>query len=561
MNEPRSEKPFWPYLAACAVLLIVIAAVRWSLDHPFGIHSDESLYLNTLHIDIHCLHERMFRTLVGRLLRDHAGRPPAYRLLALPFLSLFEFHVRAARLISLACYGLSCWFLYKATRRLGSSIAAALAVMIFALSPDVVGAVMFYSTEGPLYLATSAMLYYLLTYWNDPLTHPKNWIGLGLALGVGFLSKASFLLIAIPVLAFWLVVRYLRKLGLPSPWPLWKAGAVAAVVAMPWWALNLKNAVAFTQHARTFVPHSLGPPSLLTWIQWLSTVVQYLLGHGISSLCLLVACLYLRTIIVHRTTGFAPSQKAALCACACVGGPIVLAQLSGTNHLLRHISPAVMPLAIVVGMLVDRVRATGCPRIDAIAGCLLGVQLLMLLTPVGVPNKQAVKLGYGNNNNGALPWRTMVRFDQWDWNPLRDIADRCNVTSPTIGFLGIGRVFNRYAIQAAWLERRSFNASALMSVPKVERLWRYGLEPIDWQEVMRLSAQSDIVVTAPHYGGEVKEDLDNEHNEEFADRLSKESSFEGPIRLEMGRFTAVEIDVFLKRSLGCAGQQPTPLGR
>lgn len=563
MNEPRSTDRLWPYLAACAVLLIVIAAVRWSLDHPFGIHSDESLYLNKVHIDVNCLHERMFRTLVGRLLRDDAGRPPAYRLLALPFLSLLGFHVTAARMISLVCYGFTCWFLYKATRRIGSPPAAAVAVMIFALSPDVVAAAMFYGTEGPLHLATSGMLYYLLTYWNDPLARPGNWIGLGLALGVGFLSKASFLPIAIPVLAFWLLVRYVKKLGLPSPWPLWKAGVLAGLVALPWWALNLKKAIAITQVAREFVRDSLGPPSLLTGIRWLATVCEYLLGHGTSIFCFVVAALYLQRMMATKTPTFAPREKAALWGCACVGGPIVVAQLSGTNHLLRHISPALMPFGIVVAMLVDRVREPQRRLIETLAGCVFGVQLLMLVSPVVIPNKDVVDLGYGTNNNGALPWRTLVRFDQWDWKPLRDIADHCNVDSPTIGFLGNGREFSVSAIQAPWMERRPWNVTALMSIPNVKRLWRYENGPIDWENVMGLAGQHDIVVTAPQYIGEARnmEDLDNAHNAEFFMRLSKDARFEGPLRLEMGRFAGVEIDVFVKESLGCAARQPTPLPR
>jgi hypothetical protein len=53
-----------------------------------------------------------------------------------------------------------------------------------------------------------------------------------------------------------------------------------------------------------------------------------------------------------------------------------------------------------------------------------------------------------------------------------------------------------------------------------------------------------------------KEDLDNQYNAEFASRLSQDPRFRGPIRLEMGRFEPVEVDVFLKKSLVCqSGQQ------
>ncbi len=558
MEQPKPEGSVWPYVAAGALLVILLAAVRWSLDHPYGIHWDESLYLNEAHIDVHRLYDGRLRGLARRLLFDSTGRPPAYRLIALPFLGMFGFHTAVARLVSLACFGASCWFLYGATRRIGSAVAGAFAVLIFALSPDVVAAAIFFGTDAPMYLATTAMLYYLFTCWSDPQAHPKNWIGLGLAIGVGFLSKASFLPIALPVLAFWLVAGYFRKFGLPSIFSQWKAGALAFVIAMPWWVLNVQAAMAYTRFARGFVRNSLGPPSLMTWMRWLNTVFQCLLGHGVSVLIVLIALLYLRKAIAGKETFFDPLQKAALGACACVGGPILLAQLSGTNHLLRHISPAVIPLAIAIGMLVDKVNWGRSAGSITISGILLGAQLLMLLAPVAIPNTKDVDLGYVN---GALPWRTMVRFDQWDWSPVRSIADRCNVTWPKIAFLGSGRVLNPPSIQAEWLNRPPLKPSLTEDVPYVKWLWHYEQGPIDWQKVMDFTRQSDIVFTAPHYVGEArnKEDLDNQHNIEFLNRLSQEPDFQGPIRLEMGRFDPVEMDVFVKKSLGCpVGQTAAP---
>lgn len=556
MEQPRSEKRVWPYVALGALLVILLAAVRWSLDHPYGIHWDESLYFNDAHIDVDRLHDGMLRGLARRLLIDSTGRPPAYRLIALPFLGLFGFHTAVARLVSLACFGLACWFLYQATRRVGSPVAAAFALMIFVLSPDVVAASIFFGTDAPLYLATSAMLYYLFTCWGDAPVHAKNWIGLGLAIGVGFLSKTSFLLIAVPVLAFWFVAGYLRKFGLPSIFHQWKSAAVAVAVALPWWVLNIEAAMAYTRYARGFVRNSLGPRSLLTWMRWLNTVFQCLLGHGVSILIVLVAFLYLRKAIARKETLFEPLQKAALCACACAGGPILLAQLSGTNHLLRHISPAVIPLAIVIGMLVDKIDWGRSWGSITIAGILLGAQLLMLLAPVAFPNNKEVDLGFVN---GALPWRTMVRFDQWDWSPVRDIADRCGIAWPKIAFLGSGRVFNPPSIQSPWLDRPVLKPSPIMDVPNVKWLWRYEHGNINWQEIMELTSKSDIVLTAPHYVGEErnKEDLDNQYNLEFLNRLSQEQAFEGPVRLKLGRFEPVEIDVFVKKSLGCrVDQQP-----
>ena len=70
---------------------------------------------------------------------------------------------------------------------------------------------------------------------------------------------------------------------------------------------------------------------------------------------------------------------------------------------------------------------------------------------------------------------------------------------------------------------------------------------------MSLAGESDLVVTAPDFIGQVsdKQDLDNRYNREFAERLIIDPRFQGPFRLEMGRFQPVEVDVFVKKAAVC----------
>jgi 4-amino-4-deoxy-L-arabinose transferase-like glycosyltransferase len=551
LEQPKSEGRFWPVFAVATTVIIMLAAIRWSLAHPYGIHWDEAQYFDDIGIDVQRLRSGLLLRLGGRILLKSFGHPPAFRLLALPVLGLFGFHTVTARLVSLACFGLSAWFIYLATRRIGTPIAGAFAVLVFSLSPEVVSASIFFSTDAPLYLATSAMLYYLFVCWTEGSTRPNNWIGLGLAIGLGFLSKASFVLIAFPVLAFWLVVSRYGHLGIPSLTSQRKAAALALLVAAPWWLFNIKSSIAYAQYARGFVRNSLGPPSLQTWMQWLSTVLQGLLGHGISVLIGLVAIACFHKVIVKREMILDPFQRIALGASACAGLPIVLAQLSGTNHLLRHISPAVIPLAITVGVLADTSGWTRSVAASAVSAFLVSVQLLMIVAPVLSPNNHPVDLGFVN---GVLPWRAMARFDQWDWKPVRDISYGCGLHSPRISFLGSGRTLDPPQIEYPWVAQPTLTAhDAKLESPEVTWLWRYEDGPLDWQKVMDATGRSDIVLTAPHYVGEVrnKEDLDNQHNAEFAARLSADPFFRGPIRLEMGRFEPVEIWVFLKKGLVC----------
>src|ERR1017187_1722638 len=114
MQQPSSERSLWPVFAAVTVIVIILAAIRWSLAHPFGIHWDEASYFNDVGFDVQRLRTGMLLKLGGRVLIKSFGRPPAYRLLALPLLGLFGFHTALARLVSLACFGLSAWFIYQA---------------------------------------------------------------------------------------------------------------------------------------------------------------------------------------------------------------------------------------------------------------------------------------------------------------------------------------------------------------------------------------------------------------------------------------------------------------
>jgi hypothetical protein len=187
----------------------------------------------------------------------------------------------------------------------------------------------------------------------------------------------------------------------------------------------------------------------------------------------------------------------------------------------------------------------------------------MLAFPVLFPNKHAEDPGSFN----AIPWRVMIRFEQWDWRPLRNIINSCNIDTPRISYveqkraingqvqygwnnpigtkisyLGNGLAFNGSQIQYPWIAQGD-------PPPDVTWLWRYEDGPFDWQKVLTLVGQSDVVLTAPNYVGEVsdRQDADNQHNAEFAQRLSQDSRFQQPMRLEMGQLDPVEVLVFVKK--------------
>jgi 4-amino-4-deoxy-L-arabinose transferase-like glycosyltransferase len=548
-DQPRSPERLW-VLRTCVLLLpIVIAAIRWTFDHPYGIHWDEALYFNNVLRDLHNLYSGSLRQLGSILIGGDIRRPPANLLLALPFLALFGFHTAIARLVTLACWGASAVSIYWTTRRLGSPAAGSIAVLIFCISPEVISASIFFSTEGPLFLATSVMLYFLSFYWSDGVVHPRGWIGLGLAIGLGLLSKSTFVLLAIPVLLLTLFFALRKDVGVLARWSFFKAGALAGLVAAPWWLKNLGAALSYTKFAREQPRNSLGAPSLLTWAKWLGTVVVSLIGPAISILIVLVVMLAIRKIMIKKEVFLCPARRAALLACVCAVLPLVALQLSGTNHLLRYLCPAVIPLAIAVGVLADVTRWVRSRAAMAISYALALAQVIMIVAPVVFPNKQPVDPGF---YNGGLPWRIMVRFDQWDWKPLRNITQNCGLEKPKISFLGMGRPLNPPQLLYPWFLAGA-SPSDKSGFPEPLWLWHYEQGPLDWQQLMSSAHHSDIVLTAPTFLGQAtdRQDLDNQHNHEFAERLAADPVFQPPIRVAMGRFEPVEVLVSVKKTIVC----------
>lgn len=550
-QESRSTERYAVVFTFLVVLAIATAAVRWILDHPFGIHWDEALYFNNVLRDVHNVYSGSLRQLGSVLIGGDIRRPPANLLVALPFLVLFGFHTAIARLVTLACWGVSAYFIYLTTRRIANPAAGALAALVFCLSPEVVSASIFFSTEGPFFLATSMMLYFVSPFWSeDKERSRKEWVGLGFAMGLGFLSKSSFALIAIPVLLITLLFARRTRLGFSTTVSLIKAFGLALIIAAPWWLKNLGPALSYAKFAREQPRNSLGTPSVITWGKWFGTVVVSLIGPGLSIVIGLVIVLVVRKILISRDTSFNRLQRTVLLTCLCATLPLVALQLSGTNHLLRYLCPAVIPFAIAVGVTSDVTGWIRSRAAMAIAGALALAQLLMLVAPVVHPNSQPVDPGFFN---GGLPWRIMVRFDQWDWKPLRDIAQSCSLEKPKIAFLGMGRPLNPPQLLYPWFvagvspsERDGFDEPLW--------LWRFEQGPVDWQTVMGLIGQSDVVLTAPGFVGQAtdRQDFDNRDNREFAERVSRDPRFRGPVRLKMGRFEPVEVDVFLKNGLACS---------
>jgi 4-amino-4-deoxy-L-arabinose transferase-like glycosyltransferase len=530
----------WYLLLALILIVLLTSAVKWMLDHPYAVSWDEALYFNTVLADQSALRDSGLNGLRLEILYSDRVHPPAFRLLAVPFYVTLGFSPLKLRLVSLGFHWLGLVFLYLTTRKIASPKCAVLSVLICCLSPDVLFSSVVFYTEYPLFLATTASFYFLVSSIESKSDVPRNWIGLGLSIGLGLLAKTSFALVVAPVMVVALVGGRIRALSGARPSFAIKASALGTLVAGPWWWKNAGVALGYARYSRNFIYESLGAPSFATWISWILSVTQSLLGHGVTIAITLVVLAWIWKRFVRRDTSLDPVQRTVLLVCVCAILPLVLLQLTGTNHNLRHLCATVVPLAIAVGLLAHIVGWSRSPTLLAISSLAFLAQLLMLVAPVYYPNTTAIGTGLVN---GRLPWRALARFDQWDWNALREIGRASGFEEPKISFVGGGRNLNPAQIRYVWAVAGKLNTKASM-------LWRYDLGTIDWDRVMGSLDESDMVLTAPSYTdteeNPSKPLLDNQHNAEFENRLTRDSHFRGPIRVWMGRFEPVEVEVFLR---------------
>jgi hypothetical protein len=213
----------------------------------------------------------------------------------------------------------------------------------------------------------------------------------------------------------------------------------------------------------------------------------------------------------------------AICAAGAL--PLFASHVLGVNHLMRLVSPALLPLLLGAAIVAQLAQL---PIVRLAAGT---AAVVMVLQGIYVARSFAT-----------------TDIDFWNWEPLLRACDSHGIRSPRIAYLGQGTTFNGAAIGYPWVSRDRI---------VVEHwLWGYEDGSIDWMSVMSKVNGADVVITAPGYGGEAAdhEDLDNVHNVELVERMRTLPDFGPPEELQLGQHHT-RVLVFLR-----AAKSPTAPG-
>jgi dolichol-phosphate mannosyltransferase len=205
--------PVWAGRGAAILATAYAILLRWAFVGGTELLHEEAYYWNyAQHLDIGYL--------------DH---PPVVAWLIHAGTSLFgdtELGVRAGAYL---CWFVAAFFCYRLTRRIFDRGAALRAVMLVAVLPIFFGAGLLMTPDAPLVACWSGLLYFLYRALVDE--RPSAWIGAGICLGVGLLSKYTIALLAPAALLYMLADRRARHWFLrPEPY---LAAVVAGVLFSP----------------------------------------------------------------------------------------------------------------------------------------------------------------------------------------------------------------------------------------------------------------------------------------------------------------------------------------
>lgn len=527
---------YWQTAAILLIGVILAAGVLWASRHATGIDWDEAGYINRAIQDRYIFQKEGLYGLVRTVGCHEPQRPPAYRMMVIPITIPFGVSAPVTRYVSIFVFAMTLWIVYLLGRRLAGPACGAFTSLLLATSPGVLICGVKFGTEPTLYLSVAGSLYFLVRRMQPGQRSVLNVLGLGSFLGLGLLSKTSFVTLAAPMMAMAFVLAWWKKVPGLRPAFLVKACLVGGLLAFPWWQRSWREALAYTQYSSAFTRHSVEGTLFHMVTGWFFAFARE--GVGIV-LLLLIGAILARAIVSPRRLGrMEPYQRGGLWICLAAAIPLILLQITGKNHNMRLITPSFFPLAVAVGLVASTTSWTRSRWLTGLATALLALQTAVVAAPsfMGVPIRET----------DPAPAAKLTTRASWDWDVLWTLCKGRGLTDPVIEYLGNGPPCCVPQISYPWVRRDQ--------AATVTWLWRYEQGDIDWDGIRTKLGEADAVITALDYRGVIadKQHLDNAHNGELAALLENDRRFEGPLEIDVGARPPAKIVVFFRLHQGSA---------
>jgi len=515
----------WTIVLIVVVFFVSLASISFMVRDPVPLGWDEADYINRAFLDRAAIRLSP-KAYIGRLLKEDVGRPPAYRMLHVPFTLAAGVSAPVLRIVSFAALLLTLWLVYLAVNELAGTSAGIFAMLFILSLPAVLIPVTSFGTEHVLYIAVAGSLWSLVRLFRDAAWRPCLQLGCFIALGL--LAKVTFVTVAAPLILVFALARAAGFIERPRITDLATAIAIASLLALPWYAMNFRSALGYAQYASQFMRHSLPYSSpVVRTLAFAASIVESGIGYRLAALGVVTLCLAWRR---HNRSGMelkSDRTVALFAMSAAVLGALGI-QLVSHNHNLRFTAPALILIGAALGILAGASSLVRSRGFLALSCFLIFFQLGLALPQRPFGALFSTSSGFGGRSPSAL----FQRDRGWDWQKLRVLcSDHFKDNSDLrIGNLGSSVFFNPPQITHPWFEY----SAARPWVPNHTEdtwLWRYEDGPLDWRKLLDSLDRYDVLLTAPDLVGDRsdKEDLDNKNNSEFVRRLEADPRFAPPV--------------------------------
>jgi hypothetical protein len=535
----------WAVLAIVILIATQTCSTMWAFANPGPHHWDNAEYLNQAYRDLRAYQKGALIgpvTGLGALYRSLNNqdpyRPPGYRLVSLPFIFTGIRMLALLRAVSLWVFWLTLFVVYRiCTVTLDGprgKAAGIFAVLLLSMFVEINWSIRVYGTEYTLYFSTALMLLCVACALRESSSAHRIWIGLGFSVGLGFLSKLSFALLAAPVACFVLGLMFIGRVPGLSIRKIIGAVIIAGLMCWPYYHLHFLQALHYGQEMTHFERHSLKKSGFALLTSWMKLHMDEGIGQqptliAGAVLTLTILAGTLRWIVTARKQPVPRFNRAGMVILIALaeGIPMLLFQLLfSSNDNVRHVSPAYLPLTVALALSA------------AWAGVLISWWSWAVLIACVAP-------AFTHLQREVFPL-TVTQDDVWDWTPLYQVCQDHHIQYPLIGHVGNSTQFCDPTISYPWAFRGEWVNSLW--------LWRSEDGTYDLAKVNQRMADRDLVLTALDFHITNSTSMladpveaDNAHNAEFARAMMANPDWELAAKFAIGVNNKAEIWVFVRK--------------
>ena len=482
---PSRAASRWPRLvleasAALAVLCCLALAAVWLVRHPVINAYDEVGHIGNTLSDALMLRQGDFAVLRDSLFLWNRWLPPGLRVVGLPIAAVAgDSAQEALRLSAAVLFLLTVGALWMALRPIGGRAGAAAGVLLYCLSPINLYGAQNFMTEAVLHLCAALALWLLVAEARSPRPSILRMGALGLVLGLGTLSKLTFLpafgviWVGVALYRWWrerddgtLAIRLL----LPA------AGLLA--VAWPHYVLNGTRYIGYAKATAQGFAFTPWPE---TGIDFVARAARALVGDvlGPAGAVALIGGLAL-VPFAWRRADETQRLMAALATLAAL--PTLFAYFGSNNQTDRYLGMSLIGFSVVIAFGIGGALRAMPPRLPAraVAGVIGAATLAQVAW--------ALLIAW---QGPSTAWAaTGLTFTSWRENPHCDYAELASVVPPVagpvnVGVFGTNRQTNPGTVRLAFLEAGRRVAANDFG------MYQSG---IDWDSVLTEAAAQDAIV-------------------------------------------------------------------